>query len=161
MSSAAPVLGSPVQATRQVCTFSVGDLTFGVDVQSVFEVIRSQEMTRVPMAPAVVRGLINLRGRIVTAVDMRARLQLPPLEEGLDSMNVVVRSEEGAVSLLVDEIGDVLDVDSTTQEPTPASLSPVVRDLVESVYKLEACLLLVLDPKRITDAVGLGLASKP
>ncbi len=145
--------------TRQVCTFTVGELVFGVDVKSVYEVIRAQRMTRVPMAPAVVRGLINLRGRIVTAVDMRARLQFPPLTDDQEPMNVVVHSDEGAVSLLVDEIGDVLDVESAWQEPTPATLSPVIRDLVESVYKLETCLLLVLDPKTITDVVGLGAAS--
>lgn len=141
--------------TRQVCTFTVGDLTFGVDVQNVHEVIRAQQMTRVPMAPSVVRGLINLRGRIVTAVDMRARLQFEPLDSEEEPMNVVVHSEEGAVSLLVDEIGDVLNVEQSLRARPPASLSPIVGDLVESVYKLEGDLLLVLDPNAVATIVNV------
>ncbi|MBV1859363.1 MAG: chemotaxis protein CheW [Nannocystaceae bacterium] len=140
---------------RQVCTFSVGDLTFGVDVQNVHEVIRAQRMTLVPMAPSVVRGLINLRGRIVTAVDMRARLRFPPLESEDGSMNVVVQNEEGAVSLLVDEIGDVLNVAQSLQAQVPPGLSPIVAELVESVYKLEDDILLVLNPNAVATIVSV------
>jgi len=146
-------------STRQVCTFTVGELTFGVDVQNVHEVIRAQQMTKVPMAPSVVRGLINLRGRIVTAVDMRARLEVDPLADDEEPMNVVVHSEEMAVSLLVDEIGDVLNVEESLRAQPPAGLSPVVGDLVESVYKLEGDLLLVLDPKAIATIVSVAPAS--
>lgn len=143
-------------ATRQVCTFSVGDLTFGVDVHNVHEVIRAREMTKVPMAPPVVRGLINLRGQIVTAVDMRARLEFEPLDSENGPMNIVVRSEDGAVSLLVDEIGDVLDVAQSLRAQPPSSLSPIVGDLVESVYKLDGALLLVLEPNAVSAIVSLA-----
>ena len=92
---------------------------FGVEVQQVQEVIRYQEMTRVPLAPRWSRGLINLRGQIVTAIDLRRRLELPRRPAGALPMNVVVRTDDGAVSLLVDEIGDVVGSASTQFEPAP------------------------------------------
>ena len=142
---------SVVTSSRQVCTFSVGDMFFGVDVQNVHEVIRAQEMTRVPMAPAVVRGLINLRGRIVTAVDMRARLRLPPLPDDQESMNVVVQADEGSVSLLVDEISDVFEVVDEDFEPLPPTLQGVYREFVRGIYKLDDRLLLILDTDQLLE----------
>lgn len=142
-----------IAPARQVCTFSLADLTFGVDVTSVHEVIRCQPMTRVPLAPPTVRGLINLRGQIVTAIDMRERLRLPPRAPGVEPMNVVVHRSDGAVSLLVDSIGDVLDLDERTAESTPENLSPVIRELVEAVYKLQGSLLLLFDPARLSDLI--------
>src|SRR5690349_12857723 len=94
----------------QFATFFVGDLCFGIEVMRVQEVLRYQEITRVPEAPSVIEGLINLRGQIVTAIDMRRRLGLPDRPEGIVPMNMVVRCEDGALSLLVDEIGDVIEV---------------------------------------------------
>src|SRR5258708_9947628 len=108
--------------TSQFCTFYLDNLLFGVALKGVQEVIRSLEMTKVPLAPTVVSGLINLRGQIVTAVDLRRRLELEPSPPGTLAMNVVVRSEDGSVSLLVDEIGDVVDVEETTFEPPPQTL---------------------------------------
>src|SRR5262245_34218637 len=98
------------QAPRQFCTFHVENLFLGIDVQKVQEVIRYQEMTRVPLAGMAISGLINLRGQIVTAIDLRMRLGLPARAAGERPMNVVVRDGESAVSLLVDNIGDVLEV---------------------------------------------------
>lgn len=94
---------------QQYCTFYLDGLFLGVDVRKVQEVIRYQEMTRVPLAASVIQGLINLRGQIVTAVDLRRRLELNERPADQHPMNVVVRTEEGAVSLLVDEIGDVIE----------------------------------------------------
>lgn len=145
--------------TRQVCTFRVRGMTFGVDVQNVHEVIRAQQMTKVPMAPTVVRGLINLRGRIVTAVDMRARLKFEPLGVDDEPMNVVVHCDDMALSLLVDEIGDVLNVDESLRAQPPSSLSPIVGELVESVYKLDGVLLLVLAPESFAAIVNVATAS--
>ena len=102
-------------------------------------------MTKVPLAPEVVSGLINLRGQIVTAVDLRRRLELQPNPEGVASMNVVVRSEDGAVSLLVDEIGDVVEVEENTFEPPPETLRGSVRSMILGVHKLQDRLLHVLD----------------
>src|SRR5271163_1577491 len=111
-----------MSTSHQLCTFMLDGLYFGVDVQKVQEVICYQEMTRVPLAPPVVRGLINLRGQIVTAIDMRRRLDLPALPEGKLPMNVVIRTDGGPVSLLVDEIGDVMEVDSASYERPPETL---------------------------------------
>jgi purine-binding chemotaxis protein CheW len=140
-----------VQVSGQYSTFYVGDLFFGVDVLNVQEVLRFQPMTPVPQAPGVIEGLINLRGQIVTAVDMRRRLQLPPRDEEKSPMNIVVRTSDGAVSLLVDEIGDVLDMDVATYERTPENLEPAARELIRGVYKLKDRLLLVLDAERTVD----------
>jgi purine-binding chemotaxis protein CheW len=128
---------------------------FGVDVLHVQEVLRSQQMTPVPQAPEVIEGLINLRGQIVTAIDMRRRLRLPPRLGDQAPMNIVVRTVDGAVSLLVDEIGDVLDVDSATYERPPENLDAAAKELIRGVYKLKDQLLLVLDEERTVDlAVG-------
>ncbi len=143
------------QINAQFSTFFVADLFFGVDVLRVQEVLRFQQMTRVPLAPEVIEGLINLRGQIVTAIDMRRRLGLPQRTSGQPPMNMVVRTEDGAVSLLVDEIGDVLDVDSATYEQPPENLDPAARELIRGIYKLKDRLLLVLDAERTVD-LALG-----
>jgi purine-binding chemotaxis protein CheW len=120
-------------------------LLFGVELKGVQEVIRSLEMTKVPLAPAVVSGLINLRGQIVTAVDLRRRLELEPRTPGMLAMNVVVRTGDGSVSLLVDEIGDVVEVDENTFETPPETLRDSMRSLILGVHKLNDRLMHVLD----------------
>lgn len=130
---------------RQFCTFYLDSYYFGVEVTKVQEVFRYQEMTPVPLASNVVKGLINLRGQIVTSIDLRRRLQLPDLPDGRLPMNVVVRTDDGALSLLVDEIGDVLEVPDDVFEPPPDTISEVTRELVRGVYKLDKRLLLILD----------------
>jgi purine-binding chemotaxis protein CheW len=131
------------------CTFALDGLTCGVEVLRVQEVIRYQQMTQVPLAHPVVAGLINLRGQVVTAVDLRRRLGLGERDETSEPMNVVVRTHDGAVSMLVDEIGDVLEADPATFEPAPDTLSGPLADLVTGVYKLDGGLLLVLDTDRV------------
>ncbi|HXC43608.1 MAG TPA: chemotaxis protein CheW [Candidatus Dormibacteraeota bacterium] len=131
--------------TSQFCTFYLDKLLFGVELKGVQEVIRSLEMTRVPLAPEVVSGLINLRGQIVTAVDLRRRLELEPAPPGARPMNVVVRSEDGSVSLLVDEIGDVVEVEEDSFEPPPETLRGSIRTMILGVHKLNDRLMHVLD----------------
>ena len=130
---------------RQVCTFFLDGLFFGVEVLQVQEVIRYQEMTEVPLAPSVISGLINLRGQIVTAIDLRKRLDLRERPDGELPMNVVVRTDDGAVSLLVDEIEDVREVSGEIFERPPETIKGVARDLIRGVYKLKNQLLLILD----------------
>ncbi len=136
------------QTSGQFSTFFVADLFFGVDVLDVQEVLRAQQMTAVPRAPDVVEGLINLRGQIVTAIDMRRRLHMPPQEDDRPSMNMVIRTADGAVSLLVDEIGDVLDMDASAYERPPQNLDPAAREIIRGVYKMKDGLLLVLDTEK-------------
>lgn len=139
-------------ASHQYATFFVNDLFFGIEVLHVQEVLRYQEMTKVPLSPQVIEGLINLRGQIVTAIDMRRRLKLAPRESSETPMNMVVRSEDGAVSLLVDEIGDVLSVRRDDYEHAPENTSRELREMITGVYKLEGKLLLVLDTERVLQA---------
>jgi purine-binding chemotaxis protein CheW len=130
---------------EQFCTFDVDKYTFGVEVHKVQEVLRFQHITRTPLAPAIVRGLINLRGQIVTAIDLRRRLGLPDATGGTPPMNVILRTEHGPLSLLVDKIGDVREVSRDLFEPVPDTLRDLVRELIRGVYKLPDRLLIVLD----------------
>ena len=149
-----------IAETTQYATFVVEDLFFGIEVLRVQEVLRYQVMTRIPLAPSVVEGLINLRGQIVTALDMRRRLGLPSRSSDRLPMNLVVRTEEGPVSLLVDEIGDVLQLEPGDFEPAPDNLTPAARELVQGVYKLKDRLLLVLDSDRTLE-VSEFLETRP
>jgi purine-binding chemotaxis protein CheW len=135
----------------QLATFVVGKFLFGVDVLNVQEVLRYQHMTRVPLAPPVIVGLINLRGQIVPALDMRRRLYLEARSADERPMNLVVRTEDGAVSLLVDEIGDVLELNSSAFEKTPANVAANVREMICGIYKLKSRLLFVLDTEKTVD----------
>jgi purine-binding chemotaxis protein CheW len=137
-----------VADTHQYCTFYLDGHYFGLDVINVQEIIRYQEMTRVPLAPPVVRGLINLRGQIVTAIDLRRRLELEDRPSDQLPVNVVVKTADGAVSLLVDEIGDVLEVPEKLFERSPETLTGAARELVRGAYKLPDCLLLILDTEQ-------------
>lgn len=134
---------------RQFSTFFLDGLFFGVEVEKVQEVIRYQEMTRVPLGPPEVEGLINLRGQIVTALDLRRRLELPERPTGERPMNVVVRTDDGALSLLVDEIGDVLEVEESAFERPPETLTGAVRELILGAYKLKDRLLLTIDTEKV------------
>jgi purine-binding chemotaxis protein CheW len=146
---------------RQYCTFFLDGHYFGIDVLEVQEVIRHQEMTRVPLAPAAVRGLINLRGQIVTAIDLRRRLDLPDRADGTPPVNVVVRTDGGAVSLLVDEIGEVLQVPEAAFERPPETLRGTARDLIRGAYKLDGRLLLILDTPRSVDLTADRVGQQP
>ena len=138
-----------MSTTRQFCTFYVNHQCYGIDVMHVQEIVRNQPVTRVPLADRVVRGLMNLRGQIVTAIDMRRRLDLPERGEEGNPVNVVLQSTDGAVALLVDEIGDVLEVDEQNFEPPPESLRGSARDLIEGAFKLPGQLLVVINPRQI------------
>ena len=134
---------------HQYCTFLLDGHLFGVDVASVQEVLKGQDVTPVPLAPAEVDGLINLRGQIVTTLDLRARLGLPPRPQGSPSVSVVVRAADGGpVSLVVDRIGDVLHVDSGALEAPPDTVPAEIRELVSGICKLDSRLMLLLDTER-------------
>ena len=135
--------------TRLLTTFVVDGLHLGVDALLVQEVLRFQSMTRVPLAPAAVRGLIPLRGQVVTALDLRRRLRRPDRAAGVLPMNVVVRTDDGPVSLLVDEIGDVIEMPADSLEENPETVSDLERELVVGVHKLPGQLLMVLDVQRV------------
>ena len=139
------------RASLQVSTFFVGNFFFGIEVVRVQEVLRSQKITMVPLAPRVIEGLINLRGQIVPAIDMRRRLRLESRPPDTIPMNVIVRTEEGSVSLIVDDIGDVIDLEAENRELPPGNLAPEVSGIISAVYKLKDSLLLLLDADSTVD----------
>jgi purine-binding chemotaxis protein CheW len=142
----------------QYCTFHLADLFLGVEVTRVREVIRRQPSTPVPLASPVISGLMNLRGEIVTTIDLRRRLGLPDRDADKDPMNVVIGADDGVVSLLVDEIGDVVDAREEAFEPSPATLRSATRDVIVGVYKLDGRLLLILDCDKVLDLGATTLA---
>jgi purine-binding chemotaxis protein CheW len=145
--------------TSQFCTFYLDKLLFGVELKGVQEVIRALDITKVPLAPGVVSGLMNLRGQIVTALDLRMRLELEPRPAGIRPMNVVVRSDDGAISLLVDEIGDVVEVEEGTFERPPETLRGTIRSVITGVHKLNDRLLLVLDTNKACQMTEQAVAA--
>lgn len=138
-------------STRLV-TFTLDGNLYGVDVDQVQEVLRGQPRTRVPLAPEAVSGLINLRGQVLSAVELRARLGLPDREGETDPMLVVVRVAGEVTALLVDSIGAVIDVDEEQFELPPDTLSGPSREFLHGAYKLEDRLLLALDVVRAVAA---------
>ncbi|MGD0427641.1 MAG: chemotaxis protein CheW [Candidatus Acidiferrales bacterium] len=134
--------------TQQFCTFYLENYFFGIELLNVQEVLLQLELTEVPLAPYAVRGLMNLRGQIVIAVDLRRQLGLLERPADKPAMNVIVRTGEDAVSLLVDEIGDVVEVGEDTFEPPPETLRGKVRSAILGVHKLEKQLMHVLDTER-------------
>jgi purine-binding chemotaxis protein CheW len=136
--------------SRQYATFEVADQLFGVEVHAVQEVLAFSEYTAVPLAPASVAGLFNLRGQVIAAVDLRVRLGMPAQTLDGPVMNVILRAEGEPVSLLVDRIGDVIELDDEV-EPLPDTISGPRRDLVLGTLKLADRLMLALDVARATE----------
>jgi purine-binding chemotaxis protein CheW len=134
--------------TVQFCTFELGTMLLGLEAKLVQEVLRSQPVTEVPLAPAVVRGLMNMRGQIVLVVDLRRRLGLPDPPADARRVNVLVRTEDGLVSLLVDRVGDVLEINPEDFEPVPDTLDDEARTLLKGAHQLPDRLLLQLDAHR-------------
>jgi purine-binding chemotaxis protein CheW len=135
-------------STRQLATFTLDGHDFGVSVERVQEVLRHQPRTPVPLASPAVGGLLNLRGQVVATIDLRQRLGLPRRSEDATPMNVVVRVDGEAISLLVDSIGDVVDVDEVLFEQPPDTLDTAAQELLHGAYKLDGRLLLALDVDR-------------
>jgi purine-binding chemotaxis protein CheW len=135
---------------RQFCTFYIDQHRFGVPVETVHEILRCQAVTPVPLAPREVRGLINLRGQIVTVIDLRRRLRLPDREQPL-ATNVIVQTSDEVVSLLVDEMGNVQSVQAGQFALPPDTLRGIPRQLITGTYKLPESLLLLLDVARVVD----------
>lgn len=146
-------------AEQQICTFFLKGVYFGLDVQHVQEVIRPQAMTRVPLAPPDICGLINLRGQIITVIDLQRRLEMSQpqtqsttnLLDEPQGFNIVVCSADEVVSLLVDHVGDVLEFAQNTFQPPPVTLKGRMRQMLAGAYPLPDGFLLVLDADKILD----------
>lgn len=156
MSSEAATPG--VGATEGLVSIRIGRQAFGVPVLRVQDVIAQTAINRVPLGPPEVAGSLNLRGRIVTAIDMRRRLGMEPrsAEEGF--MSVIVERNGELYALLVDDVGDVLWLAQSSHEPPPVTLTPDWRALCSGLYRLEGELLLVL---KVEEVLSLGRGSGP
>jgi len=136
---------------QKFSTFYLDGLLFGIEVEKIQEVLNYLEITPVPLAPPVVLGLINLRGQIITAVDLRQRLGLNMRADSRLSINIVIRSNQDALSLLVDSVGDVVEAGEETFFPPPETMYPKNRDLIRGVHKLDGQLMHVLSTERAID----------
>lgn len=136
---------------RQFCTFYLDSQLFGIEVLKVQEVMKTQETTEVPLAPTVVRGLMNLRGSIVSCIDLRVRFGMLPAPAGIDPIHVVTQTTGGLVSFQVDRIGDVVEITDGSFEPPPATLKGPARRLIDGVYKLKDSLLQVVNVEHILE----------
>jgi purine-binding chemotaxis protein CheW len=144
---------------QEFVTVTIAGQLFGIPVLSVQDVLGPQKITRVPLAPPEIAGALNLRGRIVTAVDLRRRLNLPPRPEGEDGMSVVVEHKGEPYSLLIDSVGEVLAVPLAAYECNPATLNSRWREVSGGVYRLDGKLLVVLEVERLLDFSGASLAA--
>lgn len=134
--------------SRQYATFEVDNQLFGIDVAKVQEVLSFHEYTPVPLAPGSIGGLFNLRGQVIAAVDLRVQLGLPARDFDGPAMNVIVRTEDESVSLLVDKIGEVIELEDDEAEPPPDTLTGRSRKLITGAFKLDGRLMLALDTGR-------------
>ncbi len=136
---------------RKLCTVLIGGTWYGLPVERLQEVLRHSGVTPVPLAPPAVAGLINLRGQIVEAIDPRVPLASVPAAPDRPPVNVVVRTPSGPISLLADDVGDVLEVSEDSAEPPPPTVSEAARRLISAACKLENRLLPILDVDRVIE----------
>jgi purine-binding chemotaxis protein CheW len=145
-------------SVRQFCTFYLDHMLFGVESLKVQEVVTYRELRPVPLAPPVVSGLMNLRGQVVVALELRRQLELPERPADMTPICLVVRAASGTVCLLADEVGNVVEVDEETFEPSPETLSPRLRSVILGVHKLEHQLMHVLDTDHACEVQALSQA---
>lgn len=141
-------------SARQFSTFYVSDRLYGIDVMNVQEITKMINATKVPLAPTFVHGLINLRGQIATAVGLRELFELNESSKSHEPMNVVCKGEGMLLSLLVDQIGDVIEVDDGNFEETPETITPSVGKFMQGVYKIPGNLLSIIEVKKIIDVLN-------
>jgi purine-binding chemotaxis protein CheW len=130
---------------EHLCTFDVDALFIGIQISRIQEILRTQPLTPVPLTSSVILGLMSLRGQIVPVINLAERLGVQLQAGRADGFNVLIRTPDGPVSLLVDRVGDVVEVQSEAFEPAPETLRSSLRPLIRGAYKLEKRLLLALD----------------
>jgi len=136
---------------HEYVTAMIGGQLFGLPILRVQDVFAPERLTKVPLAPAEIAGVLNLRGRIVTLIDMRRRLGLGQREDNNPAMAVGVESRGESYGLLIDSVGEVLKLDDMAYEPNPTNLDPRLARVSTGIYRLEGQLLMVLDVDRVLD----------
>jgi len=147
-------MSSAAGSTVQFSTFWLEDRLYGINVMGVQEVTVSLPMTRVPLAPKYVFGLINLRGQISTAVDLRTLFGMEKSPSNTETMNVVCNSVDMLFSFLVDRIGDVIEVTDEQFETTPETIPYEIRRFMSGVYKIEGQILSVIEVSQIAQFIS-------
>lgn len=133
----------------QLCGFKIKGDCYAISVLDVQEVIKPHSLTKVPLSPPYVKGLINLRGQIVTSISLRKLFGMDDREEGEEHMNIIVRNGDSLYALMVDEILDVIDVHEGSFEKIPETISEKIRKYIKGVYKLSDSLLILLDLEKV------------
>jgi len=145
--------------SQDFVTIKVEGQSFGIPVLAVHDVLNAQQITEIPLAPDWVSGVLNLRGRIVTAINLRRRLGLPPIEDGKSSMSVVVEHNEEPYSLQIDSVGEVLSLEDQLFERNPVTLDQRWREVSRGIYRLDDELLPILDVDRLLSFETNGKAA--
>jgi len=140
-------------------TVLIADQLFGLPISRVHDVFMVDRLTRVPLAPPEIAGILNLRGRVVTTIDMRRRLDLPAREEGRGNMAVGIEHRGESYGLLIDSVGEVLKIPTASRDPNPVNLDPRWSRLAEGVVQLDDRLMVVLDVERVLELKTLELAA--
>lgn len=152
-----PVDNLNVNKNIEMATFYVGDSLCGMDILKVQEINKLLDMTEVPMAPDYVKGILNLRGQIVTVIDLGKKLGLSDNIMGPDTRNVIVNSKNEYIGLLVDKIGDVERTDEAGIEPPPANIGGIQGKYFEGVFKKENSLIGMLNVEEVLREEGQGV----
>ncbi len=159
MTTTAAALSAPAESpsvSAEFLTITIRGQLFGIPVLIVQDVLGAQRITKVPLAPAAIAGVLNLRGRIVTALDVRRCLELPPQDQGAEQMSVVVTQDDELFSLIIDSVGEVLSLERARMESIPPTLDPAWRAVSSGVFQLDHGLLVVLDVQKLIRAIAPG-----
>lgn len=151
-----PVKTVAVGTTTEFVTITIADQLFGIPTVQVQDAHDTPKVTRVPLAPAEVAGVLNLRGKIVTVINLRQRLGLPPLESDKKGMSIVVQFQDELYSLVIDDVGDVLSLPDESFEPCPPTMDPLWRDIAVGVYRLEGKLMVMTEVSRLLGFINQG-----
>ena len=144
---------------HEYVTAVIGGQLFGLPILRVQDVFAPERLTQVPLAPHEIAGVLNLRGRIVTLIDMRHRLGLGRREEDRPAMAIGVESRGESYGLLIDSVGEVLKLDDLACEPNPSNLDPRLASVSTGIYRLDGQLLMVLDVDRVLEIVEKAAAA--
>jgi purine-binding chemotaxis protein CheW len=145
--------------TIQYVTVMIAEQLFGLPISQVHDVFMPDSMTRVPLSSPEVAGVLNLRGRIVTAIDMRRRLNLPPRKNGANTMAVGIEFKGESYGLIIDSVGEVLDLDVNEREPRPANLDSRWAMISSGVHRLDGQLLVVIDVAQLLETMTEPVAA--
>ena len=143
----------------QYVTVYIGGQLFGLPISKVHDVFMPDSMTRVPLSRPEIAGILNLRGRIVTAIDMRKRLSLPDRDAGTTAMAVGIEYKSESYGLIIDSVGEVLNLGADSQEPNPANLDARWTEIAGGVHRLDGNLMVILDVERVLGSMSEGMAA--